>query len=154
MVVVVEPQRLLGLFLFGIIKVHHRQRAMSQSHSSFLYLLISTISDNIDFGILGVISIFSRTVPGFMSGFFIQTFNLNRGTLQMDFNVQCFCFFHAAWQPMLPSFFVHISVHLFQKSTKINKNKNYKNLVKIGDYSFYLFLYFISFRWQGTFLSL
>ena len=33
-------------------------------------------------------------------------------------------------------FFVHISVHLFQKSTKINKNKNYKNLIKIGNYSF------------------
>ena len=51
-------------------------------------------------------------------------------------------------------FFVHFSVHLFQKSTKINKNKNYKNLIKIGLYSFYLFLYFMSFRWQGTFLSL
>nr|DAN64109.1 MAG TPA: hypothetical protein [Caudoviricetes sp.] len=51
-------------------------------------------------------------------------------------------------------FFVHISVHLFQKSKKINKNKNYKNLVKLSLYSFYLFLCFTSFRWQGTFLSL
>nr|DAH05341.1 MAG TPA: hypothetical protein [Caudoviricetes sp.] len=45
---------MLGLFLFGIIKVHHRQRATRLSHSSFSYLLISTISDNIFFGILGV----------------------------------------------------------------------------------------------------
>nr|DAM93005.1 MAG TPA: hypothetical protein [Caudoviricetes sp.] len=35
MAVVVEPQHLLGLFLFGIIKVHHRQRATRLSHSSF-----------------------------------------------------------------------------------------------------------------------
>jgi hypothetical protein len=49
---------------------------------------------------------------------------------------------------------VHLSVHLFQKTTKINKNKNYKNLVKSSLYSFHLFLYSISFRWQGTFLSL
>nr|DAN53962.1 MAG TPA: hypothetical protein [Caudoviricetes sp.] len=52
------------------------------------------------------------------------------------------------------SFFVHLSVHLFQKTTKINKNKNYKNLVKSSFCSFHLFLYFTSFRWQGTFLSL
>nr|DAV66748.1 MAG TPA: hypothetical protein [Caudoviricetes sp.] len=52
------------------------------------------------------------------------------------------------------SFFVHNSVHLFRKNTEINKNKNYKNLAKSSLYSFHLFLYFTSFRWQGTFLSL
>nr|DAV54546.1 MAG TPA: hypothetical protein [Caudoviricetes sp.] len=40
------------------------------------------------------------------------------------------------------------------KKMEINKNKNYKNLVKSSLHSFHLFLYFISFRWQGTFLSL
>lgn len=40
------------------------------------------------------------------------------------------------------------------KITEINKNKNYKNLVKLSLYSSYSFLCFTSFRWQGTFLSL
>nr|DAM73724.1 MAG TPA: hypothetical protein [Caudoviricetes sp.] len=52
------------------------------------------------------------------------------------------------------SFFVHISVHLFKKTTKTNKNKNYKNLVKLSLCSFYLFLFLPRYRWQGTFLSL
>nr|DAN73372.1 MAG TPA: hypothetical protein [Caudoviricetes sp.] len=30
---------MLGLFLFGIIKVHHRQRATRLSHSSFLFVI-------------------------------------------------------------------------------------------------------------------
>nr|DAN92580.1 MAG TPA: hypothetical protein [Caudoviricetes sp.] len=34
--------------------IHHRQRATRLSHSSFLYLIISTISVNIFIGILGV----------------------------------------------------------------------------------------------------
>ena len=58
-------------------------------------------------------------------------------------------------RPFMGGFlFVHFSVHLFQKTTKINKNKNYKNPVKSSLYCFHLFLYSISFRWQGTFLSL
>ena len=44
------------LFICVIMNIHHRQRATRLSHSSFLYLLISTISDNIFIGILGVVS--------------------------------------------------------------------------------------------------
>ncbi|WP_455462408.1 hypothetical protein, partial [Streptococcus salivarius] len=52
------------------------------------------------------------------------------------------------------SFFAPNFAPNLSKTTEINKNKNYKILVKIRFYSLYLFLYFISFRWQGTFLSL
>lgn len=73
----------------------------------------------------------------------------------MYFYVECFCFFLLSLGSKgYQAFFVHLSVHLFQKSTKINKNKNYKNLVKSSLYSFHLLSYSISFRWQGTFLSL
>nr|DAS12710.1 MAG TPA: hypothetical protein [Caudoviricetes sp.] len=54
------------LFICVIMNIHHRQRATRLSHSSFLYLLISTISDNIFLGILWRrFDEYSRTVLDF-----------------------------------------------------------------------------------------
>ena len=72
MAVVVEPQRLLGLFLFGIIKLSIIGKELrGYLIALFLYLLISTISDTIISGILGVFRRKFSNCPRLSVGFFI-----------------------------------------------------------------------------------
>nr|DAR07373.1 MAG TPA: hypothetical protein [Caudoviricetes sp.] len=71
MVVVVEASAFRWGFFCAIIKVHHRQRATRLSHSSFLCLWFSQISDIITSEYLASFDKYSRTVPGFFSRGFL-----------------------------------------------------------------------------------